>query len=120
MNEIIARHYARIGRRGGSVSSPAKRQAARLNALKRWRGKSPAEILAPDLLLDGVWYRGSGRNAPVGVWDARAQCFWTVAINDLADPATYPAAPHRQVRLKREDYHSKTRGTFKPVAPLNA
>lgn len=120
MKSVIATHYARIGRRGGSVSSPAKRQAARLNALKRWHGKTHTNILPENLLRDGVWYRGQGRNAPVGVWDAHAQCFWTVAINDFADPATFPAKPHRQVRLKREDYHSQHRGTFKPAAPLAA
>ncbi|MEI7733592.1 MAG: hypothetical protein WCO56_28750 [Verrucomicrobiota bacterium] len=119
MKSVIASHYARIGRLGGAVSSPAKRLAARKNALKRWHGTPRVEILPADLLRDGVWYRGTGRNASVGVWDATAHCFWTVAINDFADPATFPASPHRQVRLKREDYHSPQHGTFKPVAPLD-
>lgn len=120
MENVISAHCAKIGRRGGSASSPAKRAAARLNALKRWRGQSSAGILPKDFLRDGVWYRGRGRNAVAGLWDARAGCFWTVVLNDFADPATYPAEPRRQVRLKREDYFSRQKGTFKPMAPLTA
>ena len=114
----ISAHYAKIGRRGGSASSPAKSAAARLNALKRWGRKAPVEILPLELLRDGVWYRGRGRNATAGLWDARAGCFWTIAVNDFADPATFPAEPHRQVRLKREDYFASRNGTFKPMAPV--
>ena len=114
-NEISA-HCAEIGRRGGLASSPAKRAAARRNALKRWRRKPDAGIFPLNLLRDGKWYLGRGRNGAAGLWDARSQCFWTVALNDFADPATFPAAPRRQVRLKREDYFSRQSGTFKPIA----
>ena len=62
----------------------------------------------------------AGRNAAAGVWDARAKCFWTVALNDFANPAAFPAEPRRQVRLKREDYFSRLSGTFKPIARLGA
>ncbi len=120
MRNAIAAHYAKIGRLGGSASSPAKRLAARLNALRRWRRKLASDVLPMDFLRDGVWYRGRGRNAPAGLWDARAGCFWTIALNDFADPATFPAEPRRQVRLKREDYFSRRTGTFKPLAPLRA
>jgi hypothetical protein len=120
VGNAISAHFAKIGRRGGSASSPAKRAAARLNALKRWGRKSDARILPLEFLRDGVWYRGRGRNATAGLWDARARCFWTIALNDFADPATFPAQPRRQVRLKREDYFTRQSGTFKPLAPLGA
>lgn len=120
MRTTFSAHLAQIGRRGGSVSSPAKRAAARLNALKRWGRKSDAGILPLNGLRDGVWYRGCGRNGIAGLWDARAGCFWTIALNDFADPATFPDEPRRQVRLKREDYFAHRSGTFKPVAALGA
>jgi len=118
MRNAISIHYARIGRRGGLASTPAKRAAARRNALKRWGQKPQAAVLPIEALRDGVWYRGQGRNAALGLWDAHARCFWTIAVNDFADPATFPANPHRQVRLKREDYFFEARGTFKPTIPL--
>lgn len=118
MRNAILSHYARIGRRGGQASTPAKRTAARRNALKRW-GRAPEEpVLQVEALRDGTWYRGQGRNATVGLWDARARCFWTIAVNDFANPAKFPAEPFRQVRLKREDYFSKASGTFRPTAAL--
>ena len=75
-------------------------------------------MLPVETLRDATWYRGQGRNATVGLWDARAGCFWTIAVNDLANPASFPAEPHRQVRLKREDYFSNASGSFKPTGPL--
>jgi hypothetical protein len=118
MRNAISSHYARIGRRGGRASTPAKRAAARQNALKRWGREPQKAVLALEALHDGAWYRGQGRNATVGLWDARARCFWTIAVNDFADPAKFPAEPLRQVRLKREDYSSKAGGTFKPTGTL--
>lgn len=118
MQKVISKHYAKIGRRGGLASSPAKRAAARRNALKRWHRKPADGILPMESLRDGTWYRGRGRNAAAGLWDARAGCFWTIALNDFANPATFPAEPRRQVRLKREDYFSNQSGTFKPLAPV--
>jgi hypothetical protein len=120
MRNAISVHYATIGRRGGLASTPAKRLAARRNALKRWRHKPDAGILPLHLLQDGRWYLGHGRNGAVGLWDARAKCFWTVTLNDFANPSAFPAEPHRQVRLKREDYFSSQSGAFKPTAPVGA
>jgi hypothetical protein len=120
MRNAISAHYAKIGRRGGLASTPAKSAAARRNALKRWRGQSAAGILPLHALRDGMWYCGHGRNGSAGLWDARAGCFWTVALDDFANPATFPAEPLRQVRLKREDYFSRQNGTFKPTACLGA
>ncbi len=117
MLNAISAHYARIGRRGGLASTPAKRFAARLNAFKRWRR---GRILPMELLRDGVWYEGRGRNSSVGLWDARAKCFWVITVNDFADPATFPAKSRRSVRLKREDYFSAVGGTFMPLRLLAA
>ncbi len=75
-------------------------------------------VLALEALRDGTWYRGSGRNGKVGLWDARAHCFWTIALNDFADPANFPALPLRQVRLKREDYFSECSGSFRPAIAI--
>jgi hypothetical protein len=120
MRDAISAHFAKIGRRGGLASTPAKRAAARRNALKRWGRQPVAAILPLQALRDGMWYLGHGRNSVAGLWDARARCFWTVALNDFSNPATYPAKPKRQVRLKREDYFSQQNGTFKPIARLAA
>ena len=115
---MISRHYARIGRSGGRASTPAKRAAARQNALKRW-GRVPSRPVLPvETLRDGTWYRGLGRNGKVGLWDARARCFWTIAVNDFPDPARFPSEPLRQVRLKREDYFLKAGGSFRPAAAV--
>jgi hypothetical protein len=54
----------------------------------------------------------------VGLWDARARCFWTIAVNDFADPARFPGESVRQVRLKREDYSDTRTGSFKPLAAI--
>jgi hypothetical protein len=120
MRNAISAHYAKIGRRGGLASTPAKRAAARHNALKRWHRQPSPGILPLRALRDGMWYLGEGRNGAAGLWDARAECFWTVALNDFANPATFPAEPQRQVRLKREDYCSGQKGTFKPTTCLEA
>jgi hypothetical protein len=75
-------------------------------------------VLPVASLRDGAWYRGQGRNAMVGLWDARSHCFWTIAVNDFADPAKFPLEPLRQVRLKREDYSTESTGTFRPTKKL--
>jgi len=36
VDDPVKRYLSKIGKRGGSVSSPAKAKAARANALKRW------------------------------------------------------------------------------------
>ena len=120
MGDTIRAHYSKIGRRGGKASTPAKAASARLNALKRWHPKTNTRVLPEDRLVDGVWYRGHGRNSAVGLWDSRARCFWTIAVSDFADPAKFPAISRRKVRLKREDYFSEQSGTFKPSEVLLA
>jgi hypothetical protein len=112
---IVAKHCAKIGRRGGRVSSEAKRLAARRNALRRW-GRKPEEAVIPiEELKDGQWYRGIGRNSNLGRWDAEARCFWVISFANFPDPARYPESSTRVVRLKQEDYYMPDGGTFKPL-----
>lgn len=118
MEAAVLRHYARIGRLGGRASTPAKRAAARRNALKRWGRRPGPSTLPMEMLCDRAMYRGEGRNSRVGLWDARAHCFWTIAVNDFADPARFPSQGRRYVRLKREEYFTPKRGTFKPEAVI--
>ena len=116
VRNVISAHYAKIGRRGGLASTSAKRAAARINALKRWRPKRQRAILPLQMLQDRAWYRGRGRNSNLGLWDSRAGCFWTIAMSDFADPVNFPNKSRRKIRLKREDYFEKDKGTFKPLA----
>jgi hypothetical protein len=114
----ISQYHARIGRRGGLVSSPAKRAAARRNALKRWGRKPQPEPIPLRRLRDGEWYLGQGRNSSVGLWDKQAQCFWTIAVNDFPDPASFPGGSRRQVRLKQVNYRTPEAGSFAPISVL--
>jgi len=75
-------------------------------------------VIRLEELKDGQWYRGVGRNASLGRWDAEAQCFWVVVFNDFADPAQFPNGSTRHVRLKQEHYFTPTGGTFKPLQPI--
>ncbi len=109
---VISAYHARIGRSGGRKTSPAKRAAARAAANKRWGRTSEATLPSTDL-TDGAWYSGEGRNARMGLWDARNQCFWVVCVNDWVDPLHYPEPAQRHVRLKREG-HVDDGGTFVP------
>lgn len=110
----ISAYHAQIGRIGGSKSSPAKRRAARMAALKRWGHRDPA--LPPDELVDRTWYIGRGRNADIGLWDAAKRMFWVTCITEPVSPATYPAPGPRSVRLKRERHYDEG-GTFRPTQP---
>ena len=107
---VISAYHSRIGRRGGLKSSPAKRASARAAAQKRWGLEA---VLPIDTLADGRWYSGKGRNAQIGLWDARGRCFWVVSVNDWMDPLRYPEPGSRSVRLKRER-HFDGGGTFSP------
>lgn len=110
----VSAYHAQIGRLGGSKSSPAKRSAARMAALKRWGHRAPA--LPADELVDRSWYFGRGRNADIGLWDAAKRTFWVTCITDALCPETYPAPGPRSVRLKRER-HCDEGGTFRPMKP---
>jgi hypothetical protein len=114
---VISSYQAAIGRVGGSKSSPAKKAAARAAAFKRW-GRETATLLPIDDLTDGTWYSGKGRNADMGLWDARNRCFWVTCIVDHVDPMAYPLPGSRAVRMKRER-HTDDKGTFQPRKPVS-
>jgi hypothetical protein len=114
----LSTYAARIGRRGGQVSTPAKRLAARRNACKRWGRPFEPEAIPARKLRDGTWYCGQGRNSSIGLWDAQAGCFWTIAVNDFADARQFPKGFRRQVRLKQESYWTPEGGSFKPFTAL--
>jgi len=109
---VISAYQARIGRRGGLKSSPAKTAAARAAAYKRW-GRTDEASLDIETLTDGRWYAGKGRNAHIGLWDERGHCFWVVSVSDAVDPLRYPEPGARSVRLKRERHFAEG-GTFRP------
>jgi len=56
------------GRRGGKARSPAKSMAARQNILLRWHGRSRKGVIPEKALIDGAWYQGRGRTAPIALW----------------------------------------------------
>ncbi len=114
---VITDHYRVIGARGGSASSPAKTQAARAAARKRWGHPEPAaRVIPPSRLKDGAWYSGTGRNGGIAVWDRKQQCFWITSISDLPDPLVHPQGGSRVVRLKQEGHVAHSGGTFAPVS----
>jgi len=112
----LTAHYARIGRLGGRKKSPAKRHAARLAALARW-GHARTAAIPTDDLNDGTWYAGHGRNADMGLWDARGRTFWVTYITDFVSPEAFPEPGPRSVRLKRERHYDDG-GTFRPLRAI--
>lgn len=116
LTKEISAYQAEIGARGGRISSPAKRRAARVAARKRW-GHADPDVLPINELLDQVWYSGKGRNANIGLWDEKRGCFWVIGLSDYIDPKKFPVSNARRVRLKREG-HQEQGGTFRPEKEL--
>jgi hypothetical protein len=115
----IAEHYRKIGARGGKVSSPAKTEAARAAARKRWGIPEPKpKVLIPSRLKDGCWYEGKGRNGRIAMWDGKQNCFWITVVSDVPDPVNYPEGSSRMVRLKQEGHSAQDGGTFSPLKKL--
>lgn len=110
-----------FGRRGGSVSSPAKTLTARQNILIRWHGRQADGILPEPALIDGAWYQGRGRSAPIALWDAGHGVFQTMSWSSIPDPASFPEGGRRVFRLKQEKHSLREGGTFSPMKliPVN-
>ena len=106
------------GRRGGKVSSPAKSMAARQNILLRWHGRNRKGVIPEKALIDGAWYQGRGRTAPIALWDAGSGFFHAVGWSTVPDPENYPAIEKRVFRLKQERHADAPGGTFEPLAIL--
>ncbi len=116
MNSQLSERLAELGRKGGKVSSEAKRAAAKRNALKRWGNLGKASPIPAEQLKDRQWYFGKGRSGPFGLWDSAAECFWTIALNEFSNPAAFPNGGIRQARLKKELHLNSKGGTFEPLA----
>lgn len=113
------RSAALTGRKGGRARTPAKSLAARQNILLRWHPPGKDGVIPPSALIDGAWYLGHGRSAPVAFWDAVSKSFHTLAANSWSDPERYPEVTRRTVRLKQER-HVAAGGTFAPRRILSA
>jgi hypothetical protein len=105
----------RLGSKGGKARSEIKSLTARQNALLRWRGKRQGGVIPVDALIDGAWYSGRGRTAPVAVWDAHGQTFRTVGMNSYVDPGSFPRISERTTRLKQEGHVAAPGGSFAPL-----
>lgn len=106
------------GRRGGKARSPAKSIAARQNILLRWHGRSQTGVIPEKALIDGAWYQGRGRTAPIALWDAFTGLFQAVGWSNVPDPENYPATTKRVFRLKQERHADALGGTFEPLSIL--
>ena len=118
---FMKKNAVSFGRRGGSVSSPAKTLAARQNILIRWHGRQADGILPEPALIDGAWYQGRGRSAPIALWDAGHGVFQTMSWSSIPDPASFPEGGRRVFRLKQEKHSLREGGTFSPMKliPVN-
>jgi hypothetical protein len=66
-------------------------------------------------LIDGAWYQGHGRSAPIALWDAKYGVFRTMSWSSMPDPASYPEEGRRVYRLKQERHSLREGGTFSPM-----
>ena len=106
------------GRRGGKIRSPAKSMAARQNILLRWHARSQEGVIPEKALIDGAWYQGRGRTAPLAIWDSTLRVFHAVGWSNVPDPENYPAVSKRVFRLKQERHAEASGGTFEPLSLL--
>lgn len=106
------------GRRGGRARSPAKSITARQNILLRWHGRSRKGVIPEKALIDGAWYQGRGRTAPIALWDAHTGLFQAIGWSNVPDPKNYPASMKRVFRLKQERHADAQGGTFEPLSIL--
>ena len=118
---LMKKDAVSFGRRGGSVSSPAKALAARQNILIRWHGRQGDGVIPEPALIDGAWYQGQGRSAPIALWDGAQGVFRTMSWSSMPDPASFPECGRRVFRLKQEKHSLREGGTFSPMKliPVN-
>jgi len=75
-------------------------------------------VIPLEALIDGAWYSGRGRSAPIDCWEGVTRTFHTVQQSSWADPASYPAISRRTVRLKQEKHVATPGGTFAPLTQV--
>lgn len=112
---LMKKNAVNFGRLGGRVSSPAKALAARQNILIRWHGRQEGGVIPEPALIDGAWYQGRGRSAPIALWDAASGFFRTMSWSSMPDPASFPEGGRRVYRLKQERHSLREGGTFSPM-----
>jgi hypothetical protein len=110
----IRQASVRSGRIGGQKSTSAKTLSAKQNILLRWHPRDKDGTIPVEALVDDAWYQGSGRTAPIALWDSHAGLFRTIGIQTWPDPASYPATRRRVSRLKSERHIHSPGGTFSP------
>ena len=110
----IRQTSVRSGRIGGRKRTSAKTLAAKQNILLRWHPRDKDGTIPLEALVDGAWYQGSGRTAPIALWDSHAGLFRTIGIQTWPDPANYPATRRRVSGLKSERHIHSPGGTFSP------
>ena len=106
---------ASLGRQGGKARSDLKTLAARQNVRLRWHGAKKDGVIPAAALIDGAWYRGRGRTAPIAIWDAHVQTFHTVGMSSYRDPLNFPQISRRATRLKQEAHVAMPGGSFAPI-----
>jgi hypothetical protein len=116
----IAKTPVASGRKGGRARTPAKSLAARQNILLRWHPADDQGVIPLEALIDGAWYTGRGRSAPIACWDEVSRTFHTIQQSSWADPANYPAIARRTVRIKQERHIEASGGTFAPMRIVTA
>ena len=106
----IRQASVRSGRIGGQKRTSAKTLSAKQNILLRWHPRDKDGTIPVEALVDGAWYQGSGRTAPIALWDSHAGLFRTIGIQTWPDPATR----RRISGLKSEKHIQSPGGTFSP------
>lgn len=115
--EPIKRMLTLTGRKGGLRRTEAKALHARQNIRLRWHPKDREGTIPVAALIDGAWYRGTGRTGPVALWDGTREQFHTVGV--LSSPETRAHPKIRKITgLKNERHVSTPGGTFAPAEIL--
>lgn len=103
------------GRQGGRARSPAKTLSARQNVLLRWHSRDRDGVIPERALIDGAWYQGRGRSAPLALWDASHRVFQALGWSGIPDPENFPKGSKRVFRIKQERHAHHDGGTFYPM-----
>lgn len=78
----------------------------------------PEGVIPEKALIDGAWYQGRGRTAPLGVWDSTSRVFHALGWSNVPDPENYSAVTKRVFRLKQERHADAPGGSFEPLSIL--
>ena len=115
--EPIKRMLTLTGRKGGLRRTEAKALHARQNIRLRWHPKDREGTIPIPALIDGAWYRGTGPNGSVALWNGARELFHTVGV--LSSPETRAHPKIRKITgLKSERHVSTPGGTFAPAEIL--